>query len=762
MLRLGKVAFGGRNTSPGEESRDMRIDRRRFVGSMVALPAALAGAAPALSHHQVRQPAVLARQTADAIHGINPADMDFSVSPREDFYRYSAGGWLDRTTIPANRGRYSVTTQVHDHTIRRLIGLLDNLSTSDVLEEGSDEWKAVRYYQQGMDTEARNRVGMEPLQPYLDEIQRIDDLDSLHEVLRTSPIFLGDLLFPIYVMADLMDSKVNAVYIGGPSLGMPNRDFYVDESEDYDDARRAYVEVGAKLLSHTGYETTRAQESAEAAFALERELASATMTREQEQVFELAYNPMTVAELADLYPAFDWSSYLHNNELLGVDRVIVNDAGYFGALEGILRETPLEVLRSFLTLHTMWWYADYLSEEIGTDAFAFEVALTGVSEQTPLNERVLNEVGTYGLPDAVSKLYVSAFFPPEAKRRITEMAETVKAAFGRRLENNTWLTEATKERALEKLDRLEIMVGYPDMWKSYDDVEIGDSYAETAINAGLALRRQNLSFAGKLVDRWEWGLQPHEVNAQIDLINNTMCFPAAILQPPFFDHLADPAYNFGAFGGTIGHEITHAFDLMGSQFDADGNLADWWADEDRDAFDSLNQRVVEQYNAVEVLPGLHVNGQLTVGENVADLGGMQAAWDALRDHLAEHGHGVEDVLEGPISAVASGTPPVSTPVAQFATPVAMPQVMDEVPSDSAVQPVAQLNQAERFFIASAITWGENARDAALRTQLQEDEHAPMQVRAVWPLLNMDAFHETFGTRPGDAMYLAPEDRIVIW
>jgi putative endopeptidase len=460
-----------------------------------------------------------------------------------------------------------------------------------------------------------------------------------------------------------------------------------------------------------------------------------------------------VADLADLYPMMGWDAYLDTLGVGDARQVIVPELGYVQALGGILREASLETIRNYLTLHTLANAASWLSEEIEASAFAFDAALSGASEQPPLGERVLDDVND-AMQDAVGQLYVAAYFPPEAKARIEQLVDELVVAFAARIARVDWMTDATRAKAREKLDALGVKVGYPDTWDTYEDVAIGDSYAASMLSAMAADRLRNLAKFGEPVDRSEWGAPAQLVNAFYNPVANDITFPAAILQPPFFDYQADPASNYGGIGYVIGHEITHGFDRMGSQFDADGNLANWWTEEDLAAFERLNQRVVEQYSAIEVLPGVFINGQITVGENVADLGGVQVAWDALTHHLDAHDSSLVAIVDGPLAEVTAAA---ASPVAAYASPVASPLATPEAAAEA-----RSLTQRERFFIAAATVWRIKARDEAVVLNIQTDEHAPARVRATLPSRNTDAFHDTFGVQPGDAMYLAPEDRIVVW
>jgi putative endopeptidase len=407
-------------------------------------------------------------------------------------------------------------------------------------------------------------------------------------------------------------------------------------------------------------------------------------------------------------------------------QLIVPEARYLQALDGIVRRTPLSVLKDYLKLQLLWGQSGYLSEEVEQTAFDFQGrVLGGLEAPPPLERRALEQVnGLMG--QAVGKLYVDEHFPPEAKAQNADLVEWLRAAFRQRLEANSWMTPATRAVALDKLDAMGVKVGYPDQWQSYAPVEVGDSDAATVLSARNAEFRRKLAQVGKPVDRREWPYPPQTVDASYNVFGNEIIFPAGILQPPFFDFEAEPAVNYGGIGLVIGHEITHGFDLQGSQFDAAGNLSNWWTDEDRARFAELNERVAEQYAAIEVLPGLFVDGQITVTENVADMGGAQVAFDALRAAVAQKGE----------------APPQASPVA--------------------AGDFASLTAEQRFFIAAATVWRVKVRDESLVTQVKSDPHAPPAVRATQPLRNMDAFLEAFGIQPGDPMYLPPEERIVVW
>lgn len=669
----------------------------------------------------VGQP-VLAAATPEAspvtsAAGIDLDNLDLSVDPADDFYRFANGGWLDRTEIPADSGSYGVFDELRDLTTQQLLGLLEGLVAGGEVREGTDAWRAVQFFSQGMDLDTRNAQGIEPIMPILDEIGALDDLDALHAFQQTAIFSRITGIFSLSVIPDLLDSSVYGVYLSGPYLGLPNRDYYLQDDASNEAVRAAYIETAAQLLVTAGYGDQEAQELAQAVFDFERALAEPTLTREEQQNFSLLYNPMTVAELNAAYPRMDWAGYLAALGLTGVDQVIVTELGYLQALDGIVGGADLATIKAYLTLETIWTFASYLSDEISGIAFAFRGRmLSGVEEREPLDERVLSAVNGW-LTDAVGQLYVAEYFSPEAKAEIEELVDALIVAYQARLEANPWMTDATRTAAIEKLGQLRVNVGYPDAWKSYGEVEIGDSYMQTGLSAYQAETRRQLNRAGEPVDRDEWEEGAQVVNAYYNPLANAIFFPAGILQAPFFDAEADAAVNFGGIGMVIGHEITHGFDLQGSQFDGQGNLRNWWSEEDQAAFQALNNAVVEQFSAIEVLPGLHLNGQITVTENVADMGGVQIAYDGLQVYLAENGEPGE--IDG-------------------------------------------FTPEQRFFISYATIWRSKFRDEFLTMLVKTDPHSPGMVRSVLPIRNMNEFHEAFDIGPNDPMYLPPDERVVIW
>ena len=656
--------------------------------------------------------------------GIDLANMDLTADPAVDFNQFVNGGWLSSAEIRADRSSTGAFEQLTDETIAYVLDMLERKAADGSIDVASDEGKAIAFFAQGMDIEGRNAAGITPAQPLLDEISGIASIDDLKAYQQTSMLSGVQGFLPLSVIPDLMDSKTTALYVGGPVLGLPNVDYYLKPEVGTPEILAAYVDASARLLEFAGYSPEEARTQAEAVLALETELAKNSWNREQQMVFTNFYNPMTAEELQASAPFMDWTAYQEALGLTPQERLIVTDPNYLAAIPGILEGTDLATLKAALTLQLMWGVANDLSDEIGQVAFDFKgKTLSGLEERAPLNERVLESVEQQ-LGFAVGKLYVEERFPPEAKAEVESLARDVIDAFRHRLENNTWMTPEARERALDKLSKVDIQIGYPDAWESYADVVVGDTYFETGLSAYQRSIRKNLSELGEPVDKTEWGMPPQAVNAYYSPLNNQIVFPAAFLQEPFYYAGAeDPAVNYGSIGYVIGHELTHGFDKQGSQFDGDGNLNSWYTPEDQAAFDALNQTLIDQYGAIEVAPGLFVNGVTSIGENTADLGGIQIAWDALQARLARDG-------------IDPGEP------------------------DGVVE--APFTPEELFYLAAATVWRNLTRPEALETQINTDPHAPSTVRASQPMRNHEPFFEVIGIDENDPLWLAPEERIVIW
>ncbi|MFM9107500.1 MAG: M13 family metallopeptidase [Chloroflexota bacterium] len=701
-------------------SRSDLVAALLLAGGLLAGPAA---SAAALSATPVAVPAASA--AAEGGSGIDLANLDLGADPAADFNQFANGGWLATAEIRPDRSSASLFQQLSDDLRLDLIDLLERRAADPALDPASDQGKAVAFYRQGMDMDQRNADGIAPIQPMLDRIAAIASLDDLHRYQQSALFDNVSGLLGMGVGTAPENADAHALFLGGPYFGLPTRDYYLDDAIGTPEIVASYIDTNARLLQFAGYAPEDAERLSQAVFDFEKRLVEPTLTREQRQDPNLSNNPFALADLQAAYPAMDWSSY---QQALGIpvqDTVIVQETAYLRALPAILDSTSIETIKAALALELVWGNSGSLSDEIGETAFAFAKVLTGREQRSPLNERVLGGVQG-GLGFAVGKLYVEERFPPEAKAEMERITGDVLAAFRSRLERAEWMTPETQAKALEKLAKVRVKVGYPDEWETYEEVEIGANYAETGYNAFRAALREGLDEISLPVDREKWNALPQTVNAFYSPTRNEIVFPAGILQPPFFDLAADPAANYGAIGYIIGHEITHGFDLRGSQYDGSGNLANWWTDADRAKFEALNEDLSAQYSAIEAMPGKFVNGQLTVTENAADLGGIQTAYDALLARLARDG----------------------------AAPAASPAAGGDVE--------LLLGGEGRGDLHAATVWRSKMRDAALQTQIDSGVHSPPAVRAVQPLRNHDPFYAAFGITEDDPMWLAPEDRVVIW
>ncbi|NQY07244.1 MAG: M13 family metallopeptidase, partial [Flavobacteriaceae bacterium] len=530
-------------------------------------------------------------------------------------------------------------------------------------------------------------------------------------------------LYGVYIGADAKDSNKNVVNLGSAGLGLPDRDYYVKDDEDSKDKRQKYVAHITRMLQFLGDSDADAAKTAEQILAFEIKLAEPRMDKVERRNPDNRYNPRTVEQLQEMVPAVNWRAYLDGIGMNGVNDVIVSQLKYTEALQDILSEENIADWKAYLRWSAFNRAAGMLSEEIELANWEFySKTLRGQEQQRPRDERALSRVNR-SLGEALGKLYVADKFPPEAKVKAEKMIANVLTAFQNRIKNLDWMSEETKLKAIEKVKATKVKVAYPDEWKDYSNLEIqtvenGGSYFQNMLNASKWNFLEDLNKLGKPVDKSEWFMAPQVVNAYFNPSYNEIVFPAAILQPPFYNYTADEAVNYGGIGAVIGHEISHSFDDSGAKFDKDGNLNNWWTEEDGKLFSELGNALADQYSAIEVLPETFINGKFTLGENIGDLGGINAAYDGLKLHFEQSG----------------GKP----------------------------EPIDGFTAEQRFFMSWATVWRSKYRDEALKNQVKTDPHSPGMTRAVQPLLNVDAFYEAFGIKEGDRMYLAPDSRVRIW
>lgn len=655
--------------------------------------------------------------------GINTALMDKSVKPADDFFRFVNGKWIDNTEIPADRTRWGSFDELRKNTDEDVMVILKEAINDKTIDPTSDQAKAINLYKSILDTITRNKQGIEPLKPYLAKIEAVNsakDVANLLTEMEKEGNSLG--FFGSYVGTDAKNSSRNVVYIGTGSLGLPDRDYYVSDAPDNVEKREKYKAHVAKMLAFIGENPNQANTSAAAILALETQISTATFDRVERRDRRKTYNPKTIAELQNMVPTVNWDAYFKEIGMGQLDSVVVSQPKYLETLQMVFNENKVADWKEYMKWTLLRQASGSLTTEIDEANFDFYgKTLTGAVKQRPADERALQTVnGTLG--EALGKLYVEKKFPAEAKAKAQAMIANVMKAYENRIDRLPWMTKATKEKAKEKLNKLTVKIGYPDKWKDYSALVIqspskGGTYFSNMKNASKWRNDENIKKLNKPVDKTEWGMSPQTVNAYFNPSNNEIVFPAAILQPPFYDYRADEAINYGGIGAVIGHEISHGFDDSGSRYDANGNLVNWWSDEDLAQFTGLGGSLAAQYSNLQPLPGIYVDGKFTLGENIGDLGGVNAAFDGLQIYLKENGN---------------------------------PGLIDGFTPE------------QRFFISWSTIWRSKMRDEAIKNQVKTDPHSPGMYRAYVPLQNVDAFYNSFDIKEGDGMYIAPENRVKIW
>lgn len=666
--------------------------------------------------------AVTWSQTSPKMPGINTDNMDKSVKPNDNFFRYVNGLWLDKTEIPSDKTTWGSFNELRQNTDKDALVILKDASKNPKYKSNTDQGKALNLYKSIIDTTARNKQGLQPLKPYLVKINAIKNISDLQKLLIEMEPIGGIGFFGAGVGPDEKNSNRNIVEIGIGGLGLPDRDYYISDEKDSKEKRDKYVAHVSKMLAFLGEKPTQAQANANKILAIETAMAKPRFDRVERRDSRKSYNPMSIAQLQKTMPSINWNTYLAGIGLPKIDSVIVNQPKYMAALDLILKENKVDHWKAYLRWTLLNRSAAKLSTKIENANWEFYgKTLTGAIKQRPLDEKALQVVnGNIG--EALGKLYVEKKFPVEAKAKAEKMIKNVFLAFQNRINKLPWMSEKTKIAAIEKLQKSRIKIGYPDKWKDYSKLTQkspaeGGSYFENAKLINKWRFNDEIADLKKPVDKEKWGMSPQTVNAYYNPSFNEIVFPAAILQPPFYDYQADEAVNYGGIGAVIGHEISHGFDDSGARYNADGNLVDWWTDQDLAQFTALTTALADQYSALQPLPGTFVDGKFTLGENIGDLGGVNAAYDGLQIYLKQN----------PTTQRIDGYTP-----------------------------------EQRFFISWATIWRAKSRDEALKTQVKTDPHSPAMFRAYVPLQNVDAFYEAFDIKPTDGMYIAPEKRVKIW
>jgi len=649
--------------------------------------------------------------------GLDLSTMDKSVRPQDDFYNFVNGSWMKTAQIPADKSTWGSFNKLAEDTDNNSMTILNSLLT-DKFAEGSEGKKIQDLYASYMDMSKRNADGINPIKSDLAAIDAIKNVADLQKYLIEATPKGENPFFAWGIDADLKDSKMNAVYLGSADLGL-GRDYYQKVNEKNTETLAEYTKYVASMLDVLGYKNSAA--TAANIVNFEKSIAKTLLTNEQIRDATLQYNPETMAQLSGMVKNVNLPQYLKS---VGVntDQVIVGELDYYKNLDKFIDNSNISLIKDYMKFHLISGSAGYLSEKLDGMKFDFYGKyLNGQQEQRALNKRGFQLIsGTMG--EAFGKLYVEKYFPAEAKAQMVELIGYLKKSFAQHINDLSWMSATTKEKALAKLNKFGVKVAYPDKWKDYSKLNIlskeqGGTLYKNLENFTEWQYQKELDKIGKPVDKSEWLMTPQTVNAYYNPLNNEIVFPAAILQPPFFNPQADPAVNFGGIGAVIGHEMTHGFDDSGAQFDADGNLIDWWTPEDKTSFEKVTKALAAQYDTYEPVKGTHVNGTFTNGENIADLGGVNISYDALQMYLKDHGN------PGKISG---------------------------------------FTQDQRFFMSWATVWRTLQKEAALINQIKTNEHAPGLYRAFGPLVNTDAFYKAFDVKQGDKLYKKPEDRIKIW
>lgn len=649
--------------------------------------------------------------------GLELQYMDTSIRPQDDFYNYVNGSWMKTAQIPSDKSTWGSFNKLAEDTDNNSMSILNSL-LKEKFEAGTEGKKIQDLYATYMNMEKRNADGIAPIMADLAKIDAIKTVADLQKYLVAATPNGENPFYSWWVDADMKNSKMNAIYLGDASLGL-GRDYYQKVNEKNTETLAEYTKYVASMLQVLGYKNADAV--AKNIVNFEKSIAQTYFTNEQSRDSNLFYNPKTAAELKTLSKNVDLVGYLAK---LGInyDKVIVGEINYYKNLDKFINQANLPLIKDYMKFHLLSGSASYLSKELDLKRFEFYGKfLRGQQEQRAQNKRAF-ELIDGSLGEAFGKLYVEKFFPASAKSQMVELIDYLKKSFAQHINNLAWMSTTTKEKALNKLNKFTVKVAYPDQWKDYSKLTIlsekeGGTLYKNLQNITAWQYQKNLEKIGKPVDKAEWGMTPQTVNAYYNPLNNEIVFPAAILQPPFFNPNADAAVNFGGIGAVIGHEITHGFDDSGAQFDADGNLTDWWTPEDKASFEKATKSLAAQYDQYEPVKGTFVNGTFTNGENIADLGGVNIAYDALQMYLKDKGN--PGVING-------------------------------------------FTQDQRFFLSWATVWRTKQTEKAAVSQVKVDPHSPGYFRAFGPLVNTEAWYKAFDVKEGDKLYKKPEERIKIW
>ena len=652
-------------------------------------------------------------QTDQAPVAFDTSFIDSTIDPCDNFYDYAIGNWRKNNPVPETESRWMAFNVLYEQNRQKLLDIIADVTANKNAKKGSEEQMIRDFYNTGMDSLSREKEGIAAIEPILNEIDEVERVaDIIHLFGELAPMGIKTPV-RLYIGADKKNSKMNTIYSSQAGLNLPDRDYYLLDNEKFVDIRKAYVTHINKMFELLGDDA----QPGETVLALEKQLAEISWSREQRRDPVATYNLKDVNEWDASLSNLDIANIFTSRGFKPFDSLIVGQPSFYEGLNGLMVEQNIESWKSYMKWCTVLSFSSFLTSDLEKESFGFySTKLRGTQTMKPMNERVFGVVNGY-LGEPLGKLFVKEHFSEESKAYMANMIEHLRKAYRESINSLSWMSDETKEKAIKKLEAFTYKVGYPDKWEDYSELEItGESYVQNIINAKKFGYQDMLDRQGEPVDKEEWGMTPQMVNAYYNPSNNEIVFPAGILQPPFFHKDFDHAINYGGIGAVIGHEFSHGFDDQGSKYDWDGNLNDWWSKEDRTKFEGLASKLGEQYDGYSPVDGMNVNGKMTMGENIADLGGVKLAYEALQ---YEYEAGAPKEIEG-------------------------------------------FTWQQRFFLGWANVWKGNIKEEALINRLKSDNHSPAEYRVKGPLVNFDPYYEAFGTCENKNMHKPDSTRIVIW